>query len=147
MWARAYQVGVVVRDLDKAVAFYESVGIGPFEEGPSAHAVDRRIYGQLEPDAEVRGVITRIGDFEFELLQPVSGHSIQQEFLDKHGEGVVHICAHTDNLDRDIKTMTERGFAVISSAHLEDGGRFAYFDTREYGGVIFELFEPGGSWS
>ena len=146
LWDRAYQVGVVVRDMDRAVAFYEALGIGPFEEGPSAHALDRRIYGRQEPDAKVKGLIAQIGSIEFELMQPVEGTSIQGEFLEKHGEGIVHICAFTDDLDRDVAKMEAAGFPVISSAILDDGGKFAYFDTREVGGLVLELFQTGENW-
>ena len=146
LWSRTYQVGVVVRDIDRAAAFYERLGIGPFVEGPSAHALERKIYGDDAPDARVKGRIAQMGAVEFELLQPVSGNSIQAEFLEKHGEGVIHLCAHTDDLDRDMAELTALGFRVISSAILEDGGRFAYFDTREVGGLILELFQTGADW-
>jgi len=146
LWDRVYQVAVVVRDMDKATKFYESLGIGPFVEGPSASAIERRIYGKLEPDAKVMGRIAQMGPIELELFQPISDKSIQHEFLDTRGEGVIHICAYTDDLDRDIEIMREKGFEVISSAHLDDGGKFAYFDTREVGGLIFELFQTGSRW-
>lgn len=146
LWSRTYQVGVVVRDIEKATRFYERLGIGPFVEGPSAHALERKIYGKEAPDAEVKGLITQMGPVEFELLQPVSGDSIQAEFLEKHGEGVIHLCAHTDDLDRDVAELTALGFRVISSAVLADGGKFAYFDTREVGGLILELFQTGSDW-
>ncbi len=146
LWSRTYQVGVVVRDIDKAVEFYERLGIGPFVEGPSAHALERKIYGEDSPDVEVKGLITQMGPIEFELLQPVSGRSVQAEFLEKHGEGVVHLCAHTDDLDRDMADLTALGCRVISSAVLEDGGKFAYFDTREVGGLVLELFQTGTDW-
>ena len=146
IWDRAYQVGVVVRDLDQAVAFYERLGIGPFEEGPSAHAVERKIYGETSTDAKVEGRLAQMGNIEFELLQPVSGRTVQGDFLEEHGEGVVHICAHTEDLERDIEELTELGYEVISEGKLSDGGRFAYFDTRAVGGLILELFETGSSW-
>jgi len=146
IWDRAYQVGVVVRDLDQAVAFYERLGIGPFEEGPSAHTVERKIYGEPSTDAKVEGRLAQMGNIEFELLQPVSGRTVQGDFLEEHGEGVVHICAHTDDLERDIEELTELGYEVISEGKLSDGGRFAYFDTRAVGGLILELFETGSSW-
>lgn len=146
LWERAYQVAVVVKDMDKAIKFYESLGIGPFVEGPSAVALERRIYGKLEPDAEVMGRIARMGSIELELMQPVQGNSIQMEYLKTRGEGVIHICAYTDDIDADIKTMEEKGFRVISSAHFPDGGKFAYFDTREVGGLILELFQTGSEW-
>ena len=146
LWGRAYQVGVVVRDMDKAVKFYERLGIGPFTGGPSSAAIDRRIYGQLQPDALVEGRIAQMGNIEFELLSPVRGRSVQQDVLDAKGEGVVHICGHTDDLKRDTAIMTDLGYPIISSARFGDGGSFAYFDTREIGGVVLELFQPGNRW-
>lgn len=146
LWDRMYQIGVVVRDMDRAKAFYERLGIGPFVEGPSAHTLERRIYGEIAPDAKVRGAIAQTGTFEFELMEPVAGRTIQSDFLEQHGEGVVHLCAHTDDLDRDIKELTELGYEVISEGRIEDGGHFAYFDTREVGGLVLELFQPGSAW-
>jgi catechol 2,3-dioxygenase-like lactoylglutathione lyase family enzyme len=146
LWDRGYQVGVVVRDLERAVAFYEALGVGPFEEGPSAHTLERRIYGQPVEDAQVKGLIAQMGNIEFELLQPVTDNTIQAEFLEKHGEGVVHICGFTDDLDRDIAKMEEAGYPVISYGLLDDGGKFAYFDTREVGGLVLELFQTGDNW-
>ena len=142
-WVRAYQVGVVVRDLDSAIAFYESIGLGPFREGPSAHTLERLIRGQRSPQTRVRGAIADLGALEFELLEPVAGPSIQAEFLDRHGEGALHVCAYTDDLQRDIAWMAERGVGVISYALLADGGSFAYFDTLATGGVVLELYELG----
>ena len=143
LWSRTYQIGVVVRDIAEAAAFYERLGVGPFVEGPSGHTVERRIYGQDAPDVALRGLITQMGNIEFELLQPVSGKSIQAEFLERHGEGVVHLCAHTDDLDRDMADLTSLGYAVISYGRVSDGGRFAYFETRRVGGLVLELFQPG----
>ena len=105
LWSRTYQIGVVVRDITQAAAFYERLGIGPFEEGPSAHTLVRRIYGKDAPDVAVKGLIAQMGNIEFELLQPVAGKGIQAEFLERHGEGVVHLCAYTDDIDRDYAAL------------------------------------------
>lgn len=146
LWDRTYQVGVAVRDLDQAIAFYERLGIGPFVDGPSAHSVMRKVYGEDAPDVRVSARIAQMGNIEFELLQPVAGRSVQGDFIAEHGEGVVHICAYTDDLDRDIDEMTELGYEVISQGMFDDGGKFAYFDTREVGGLVLELFQTGSSW-
>ncbi len=143
IWDKTYQVCVVVRDMEKAIKYYEALGIGPFLEGPSAHAVERRIYGKDAPDAKVIGRIAKMGPIEFELLQPVSGNTIQQEFLDKHGEGAIHLCGYTDDLQSDIAEMKEKGCDVISYASFEGGAELAYFETREIGGLILELYQPG----
>lgn len=146
IWDRTYQIGVVVRDLERSVSFYESLGIGPFEEGPSAHTTHREVYGESRPDVKVRGRLAQMGPIEFELLEPVSGRGIQAEFLEERGEGVVHICAYTDDLRRDMELMEEKDCPVISYGELDDGGRFAYFDTRRIGGVILELFQTGDEY-
>ena len=147
LWSRTYQIGVVVRDIVQAAAFYERLGIGPFEEGPSAHTVERKIYGTDAPDVAVKGLVAQMGNIEFELLQPVAGKGIQAEFLERHGEGVVHLCAYTDDLDRDMAELTSLGCAVISYGRVSDGGRFAYFETREVGGLVLELFQPGETFT
>lgn len=146
LWDRAYQVAVVVRDLDAAAAFYEKFGIGPFEEGPSGSTIEREVYGEDSPDAEVRGRIAKMGNIELELLQPLAGRTVQGDHLDQHGEGVVHICGYTDDLERDIAEMAKLGHEVISYGALSDGGKFAYFDTRQVGGLILELFQTGSTW-
>jgi methylmalonyl-CoA/ethylmalonyl-CoA epimerase len=142
-WARAYQVCVVVADLDRAVEYYESLGIGPFREGPSAHTTRRVIHGSESPDTRLAGRIADLGQIEFELIQPIAGPSVQREFLESQGEGAIHLCAYTDDLQRDIAWMKERGVGVTSYAELSDGGSFAYFDTRRIGGLVLELYQLG----
>lgn len=142
-WARMYQVCVVVSDLDRTVAFYESLGIGPFREGPSAHTTVRRIRGADSPQTELAGRITQLGDLELELIQPIAGPSIQREFLDARGEGAIHVCAYTDDLRGDIDWMAARDVDVISYGELSDGGSFAYFDTQKIGGLVLELYQLG----
>ncbi|WP_181780132.1 VOC family protein [Pseudonocardia pini] len=142
-WARVYQVAVVVPDLAQAAAYYESLGIGPFREGPSAHTTKRLIRGVESPDTVVKGLIAPLGAIELELFEPVAGPSIQREFLERRGPGPIHLCAFTDDIDRDIAWMAERGTPVISYGELSDGGRFAYFDTIAIGGLVLELYQLG----
>jgi predicted enzyme related to lactoylglutathione lyase len=143
-WERTYQVGVVVNDLDEAIAHFERAGIGPFTEGPSEAAFDRRVRGE-STDAEVRGALAQMGPIELELLQPVKGRSIQQEALEEKGEHALHLCAHTDDLQSDIERMVAAGFHVISEGKLTDGGSFAYFETRAVGGLVLEFHQKGTS--
>jgi catechol 2,3-dioxygenase-like lactoylglutathione lyase family enzyme len=151
LWQGTYQVGVVVADLERAVSFYERVGIGPFTAGPSAEARNRRVHGSPAPDVKVEGRLAQMGPIEFELLQPVSGPSFQAEYLERHGEGVVHLCAYVDDIEKGKEALESRGFSVVSSGEFDDGGKFAYFGTAEVGGLVLELFEdpahPVGSGS
>lgn len=145
-WEKTYQVAVVVRDLDAAVEHYERLGIGPFVDGPSASTLRREVRGMDSPDTRVAGKVAPMGPIELELMSPSDGPSIQREFLETHGEGVIHICAYTDDLDAEITRMERMGHPVISYGELDDGGRFAYFDTTQVGGLILEFFQVGSSW-
>jgi methylmalonyl-CoA/ethylmalonyl-CoA epimerase len=142
-WDHTYQIGVVVADLDRAREHFERAGVGPFREGPSQVAFDRVVYGESAPDVEVRGLLAQMGPLEFELLSPIRGRSVQADALSQRGEHALHICSRTDDLEREIAAMAAAGFTVISRGRFDDGGAFAYFDTRTVGGVILEMFQPG----
>jgi methylmalonyl-CoA/ethylmalonyl-CoA epimerase len=125
-------IGVVVRDVDKAVESYQSLGIVDNAtdrvtmEGKKAKLVGRFIY---------------IGSLLIELWQPIRGETVQQEFLDRRGEGVNHIAFHVDDLDREKERMAEKGIPVVFSVRDEEG-YMAYFDTRKVGNVLIELIQP-----
>lgn len=146
-WDGAYQIGIVVRDLDEAVDHYERMGIGPFSDGPSAHTVHREVFGSTASSTRVRGKVAQMGPIEFELLEPIQGPSVQEEALASRGEHALHLCAYTDDLDAEIDRMVGAGFPVISYGELDDGGRFAYFDTRQVGGLILEYFQRGTQYT
>src|SRR3974390_570651 len=87
------QIAVVVADMDSALRSYtENLGWGPgsgfdYKPPPLPPTVVR---GQ-PCEFRMIGPETKVDGLGFELIQPVSGPSIYQEFLDSHGEGVQHI--------------------------------------------------------
>jgi len=112
------QVGFVVKDIDKAMAAYWRVGVGPW-----------RVYtygAPLVKDITYRGkpgdwrfliaLATLGGGFSLELIQPLSGDSIYSEFLEKHGEGgIQHLGIVVENLDRVVEEAQRAGYEVIQS--------------------------------
>jgi catechol 2,3-dioxygenase-like lactoylglutathione lyase family enzyme len=98
------QIAVVVRDMEAALKTYtETLGWGPWSvfdyKPPLLH--DTRVNGEpVGTDDRRRGVGGRLG---FELIQPVSGPSIYQEFLDSHGEGVQHIACMKHSFEESLQ--------------------------------------------
>ena len=137
-----HHVGVLVADLDEAIKYYQSLGIGPFVSVKGSTIVDRMVYGKPAPDVKNRASLGQLGPIKIDLTQPVSGKSIQREFLEKHGEGINHIAFQVDDLEKETAKLVERGFKVVSSAKFVGGGGFAYFDTDKVGGVQIELNQP-----
>lgn len=142
-FSTVYQIGVVVRDMDQAVRYYEALGIGPFESPKGAAPIlERLVHGKPAPDVKNRISTAQMGEVQLELVQPISGESVQKEFLDTHGEGVNHLGFLVDDLHREVARLVEKGFRVISSGKLADGLAFAYLDTDRIGGIVFELIQP-----
>ena len=133
-------IGVVVRDLDQAIAHYRSLGFGAFSANPSEVATDRKVYGK-PANIKLKGAETQLGTIRFEMLQPVEGESVQKEFLAKKGEGINHIGFVVDELDQEVAKLEAKGFPVVSSGKIPPHGAFAYVDTSKIGGVFIELIK------
>jgi methylmalonyl-CoA/ethylmalonyl-CoA epimerase len=137
-FSRLIQVGVVVKDLDKAVERLLSLGIGPFT--PMHIPDDAEQWFRGKPlDAKFKISGAKLGEIMLELIQPLEGKSPHQEFLDSQGEGIQHIAFAVDDLDREVAKLTNQGVSVLLSANLRDV-RVAYLDLG-VGGLIFELMQ------
>ena len=139
-FTRIDHVGVTVVDLEKSMAHYQSLGIGPFEPLDTT-LFDRQLHGKPVDDARVMIRVAKIGQVEFELVQPVSGESVHKEFLEKHGEGISHLGFFVDDLDKELAKLVAKGFEVVTSGKFVGGGGLAYLDTDKVGGVFFELIQ------
>ncbi len=142
-----HHVAVVVWDMDKAVEYYQSLGIATFQPEfmlDSSTYVDYsyKVYGKT-PDTidKTRMRFVQIGSFQIELIQPVEGEPIYKEFLNSKGEGAHHIAFTVDDLDEETAKLVEKGIIIITRAKLSIGVGFAYFDTGKVGNLITELIQ------
>ena len=135
---RFHHIGLVVKNLDEAAEYYESLGLGPFEPSNLVH-IDRKVYGKPAPDVKLVAKATTLGPIGIELIQPVSGETPQKKFLESRGEGINHIGFVVDDIEEAISIMTEAGFKAVSVAKNKGGGGVAFFDTDQKGGVTIEL--------
>jgi methylmalonyl-CoA/ethylmalonyl-CoA epimerase len=139
------QIAVVVRDMEQALKSYtENLGWGPWSvfdyKPPLLH--DTYVRGE-EVEFRMIGAETHVGDLGFELIQPVSGPSIYQDFLDRNGEGVQHIACmkhSTEDSELMLEHWRERGAKVLMSGRIGDSIEFYYLDT---GPLIKWVLESG----
>ena len=135
------QIGVVVEDLDRAIAFYQSAfGLGPFDirEVGAPNVWDR---GQ-EKQIKARLGFATIGQVEIELIQILEGDSMHLEFLREHGEGLHHLGFFVKDFAAKLEQAEAMGLKVLQKDPF--GQAYAYLDTRQPGGIIFELITPLG---
>ena len=139
-FSRVDQIGVVVRDLDRAIEYYESLGIGPFKS-VSVTVKERLVRGEPNDTWKFKICTADMGPVQFELVQPVSGETIHKEFLESAGEGINHLAFFVSDFEKEYARLVEQGLKVIYCVRFEPSGGAAYFDTGEVGGVLFEIIQ------
>ena len=133
------QVGILVKDAAEAAKKLEKlIGVGPFEilEPEYRDLTYRGKTGKFK----MRIALAKAGPIQIELMQPLYGETIYDEFAQRKGYGLHHLGIKTDNMERSVKEMDGRGFRVIQSGN-RPGLKWAYLSTEEQTGVIFELLE------
>jgi catechol 2,3-dioxygenase-like lactoylglutathione lyase family enzyme len=140
-----HHVGVVVKDLEKAIAQMEALGFGPFmfDDEHRTFAIDFKGELHGEP-AEWTTLISngKMGDVELELLEPVAGNQALKETLDAQGEGLHHIGWLTTDLQGDMEKAKAAGAKIWTSSIVPGQPGFCYFENSAIGNVAIELREP-----
>lgn len=139
-----HHVCIVVNDLDKAVAWYEKLGMGPWQEYPKGGKyVEFEVPNRAASDA-MRYRCLQLDNVQIQLCQPPLADSPQRRFLDQHGEGVYHLGFEVPDRDGAEVQARALGLRVSARGRREDGSGFAYFDTREGAGVVLEIRKTAG---
>jgi len=136
---KADQVGIVVNNISEVIAYYRKL-LGDVEfVQPEINYSTIRYYGE-KVDSEWKMAFCDLGKFELELIEPLQGPTIYHDFIKKRGEGLHHIGFVVNNYNEIIAHAQKSNINVIQSGE-GDTSRFAYFETREPGGVIYEIIE------
>jgi len=133
------QVGIIVKDVeDTARKLEKMIGIGPFEILEPDYR-DLTFQGRVGK-FKIKIGLARAGPVQIELMQPLYGETIYDEFTQRKGYGLHHLGIKTDNMEQSVKEMHEKGFRVIQSGN-RPGVKWAYLSTENEVGVVFELIE------
>ena len=136
-----FQVGVVVKNIDETVKYYQEVfGIGPFEVFHVDYS-DATYYGQ-KVGYRGKRAFAKMGPITLELIELVDGKTIHEDFLKDKGEGLHHLGFEVQDLKQSMKIAESKGLKITQSYMNEETGLgFAYVDSNKIGGVIFELIQ------
>lgn len=140
------QICLVVRDIDRAMRQWTTLGIGPWrvhDLGPDWIS-NMRFRGK-EQFGSVKFAAADSGPLNFELIEPGDEPNVYTEHLDAHGEGLHHLGYFVDDLDAAIREMAELGFAAVQTGRglgVDGDGGYAYFDTVDALGCMLEAIQP-----
>jgi methylmalonyl-CoA/ethylmalonyl-CoA epimerase len=131
LFSNLHHITVVVEDIDKAIKFYESFGVGPFKIHPNYE----NINFEERPGFYKMVKVAEMGEIEIQLVQPNQQESLQKDFYENKGQGVQHLGFVVDDIDTAEDKLKRLGLKVIESKRRPEGGGHAFFDTEEIAGV------------
>lgn len=138
------QVAIVTDNLEASLDNLVTLGIGPWMVttlGP--HNSDMKYHGEKSP-IEMKVAFTNHGAMMWEVIEPIGGKSIYQDFLDEGRQGFHHV-----GIDGGGKPYAEqeaelkaRGYEEIQGGTAFDGNvPFAYFHNGKDDSPLIEIFE------
>lgn len=137
------QIAWVVKDIKVAAKFFrDSMGISNLSKVETIRVkeFEGTYYGKSS-NAESLVAIAYSGGTFIELIQPVSGNSIFQDYLNKNPAGGIQHIAYSipvAKLDKVISKFADKGFPVISSFN-HPIAKIVFFDTSKEIGVMTEV--------
>ena len=133
------QIGIVVKDLSKALPFYANIWkIGPFKIFEPEYT--EMTYRGKPGNFRIRAAIAPSGPIDIELIEPLSGQSVHADFLKDHGDGLHHLGFVVDRLAERVESMGKMGIEVLTGGK-RPGVTWVYLDTESLTGFPIELIE------
>ena len=134
MKATLDHIGIAVRDLDAALAFYRDalgLDVGEAEDVPS-----ERVRAQFLP----------LGDTALELLEATDEGSAIARSIERRGPGIHHITLRVADLAAALARLRERGVRLVDERPRPGAGgsRVAFIHPSAAQGVLIELKEDPG---
>lgn len=128
--SRLHHIGVVVADLDAAIATYEALGFGE---------ADRFEI----PEQGIRAAFFPLILGSVELIQPTDPDGAIGRFMAKRGEGFHHVAYQVDDVDATLDALADRGIELIDRTHRIGGHGLwiAFIHPRAANGVLTELVQ------
>ena len=138
-FAKIDHIAIIIKDMNQATEYYESLGLGPFE--PVTVALSgRTVRGKAVDDVKNKASLGKVGQTMIELVEPVAGEAnIYKEYLERQGESIHHVAFTVDDIERETAKLVEQGVKILSAGTFVNGGGYTYFDTAKTGGVVLEL--------
>jgi methylmalonyl-CoA/ethylmalonyl-CoA epimerase len=140
------QIGIVVCDLESACRWYSALWqCGPWRVYTYSPATLSTQRYRGEPACFSMRIALNPATPQLELIQPLEGPNVYQEWIDRRGEGLHHLAVYVEDVNQAIASLGRAGYAVIQEGRgfgADGDGAFAYFDTEHDLGYLLEVLEP-----
>ena len=123
-------LGIAVKSLEQAKAFYRALGLEVVGEEVVAHE-------------KVKVAMLPVGESRIELLEATEPDSPVGRFIAKRGEGLHHVALHVADLAGTVERLKAKGAKFITEEiKVGAGGHlYVFLHPSSTGGVLLELCE------
>ena len=134
------QVGFVVKNFDETVRQWENF-LGRKVDRLSTTPDGEKVYLDKEEDFCCKIGIFKLDNVDIEIISPVRGKSVWQDFLDETGGGLHHIQFACDKFAEDKEYIESKVGCMLQMGPSVRGKdyHFAYFDTVNKLGCMAEI--------
>lgn len=82
-----------------------------------------------------------IGETSIELVEPAANDSALVKFLETKGPGIHHLCFEVEDIDHEVKSLTQKGARLIDKTPRPGAHetRVVFLHPKGTGGVLIEL--------
>jgi catechol 2,3-dioxygenase-like lactoylglutathione lyase family enzyme len=134
------QIGYVVTDLDKALAGFVELGVGPWFV--IRGMPQRVLYRGERCEISLSLALANSGEMQIEVIQQQDDTpSIFTEFLVAGREGFHQFAYWTEDFGATMQAVEEAGWPVVWSGGEDVGTRFAYVEPPNSPATIIEIME------
>jgi methylmalonyl-CoA/ethylmalonyl-CoA epimerase len=131
MLRKIHHIGIVVPDLDLAMAFWrDALGL---------HLTKSAIV----QDQGVKAALLEAGQTEIELLEPLNPENGVGKFLARRGGGLHHLCFETNDVARELDQARAQGIQLIDQMPRPGlAGLICFLHPKATRGVLIEYAQP-----
>lgn len=122
-------IGIAVSDLEAAIETYEKI-------------LNASCYKREKVDSQkVETAFFQTGQSKVELLGATDEDSVINKYVAKKGEGLHHVAFEVDDIEAEMKRLSEEGFTLLSEKPGDgaDNKLVAFLHPKNNRGVLVEL--------
>jgi methylmalonyl-CoA/ethylmalonyl-CoA epimerase len=131
MIKKLHHIAVAVNNVEASAKIFERLlGTKPY-------------LTEESPNGKIKIAAFMVGEAQIELLEYADPDSSAAQFLKKHGEGLLHFGLEVDDVDKELKSMENKGIKVIDRKGKKgpDGQRVGFLNPESVNGISVELVQ------
>lgn len=122
-------IGIAVKKLSVSIPLFEKL-------------LNTPCYKTETVDSErTNTAFFKTGESKIELLEAYSDASVINKFIEKRGEGIHHIAFEVNDIEKEMKRLTNEGFTLINEKPKAgaDNKMICFLHPKNTNGVLIEL--------